>query len=120
MVLDHETWRYFIQHLDKSYEHANEEQAMKLILTEEIWKEGNMYVSYCPELDMASCGQTVDQAQKNLKEVIQINLAEAEKMGTLDDLLSEAGFLKDPFDDRGYTSKSSGRNRNKRAGSNKD
>ena len=22
---------------------------MKIRLTEEIWKEGNMYVSYCPE-----------------------------------------------------------------------
>ena len=24
---------------------------MKLKLTEEIWKEGNMYISYCPEVD---------------------------------------------------------------------
>jgi hypothetical protein len=37
---------------------------MKFKLTEELWKEGNMYVSYCPELDMASCGETVDQAKK--------------------------------------------------------
>ena len=46
---------------------------MKLKLTEELWREGNMYVSYCPELDIASCGETVDQAKKNLKEVIVIN-----------------------------------------------
>jgi predicted RNase H-like HicB family nuclease len=45
-----------------------------------------MYVSYCPELDIASCGETVDQAKKNLKEVILINLEEAQKMGTLDRL----------------------------------
>ena len=32
---------------------------MKIRLTEEIWKEGNMYVSYCPELDIASCGEDV-------------------------------------------------------------
>ena len=38
---------------------------MKLKLTEELWKEGNMYVSYCPELDIASCGETVDQAKKS-------------------------------------------------------
>ena len=61
-------------------------------LTEELWKEGNMYVSYCPELDIASCGETVDQAKKNLKEVILINLEEAQKIGTLDKLLQEAGF----------------------------
>jgi predicted RNase H-like HicB family nuclease len=65
---------------------------MKLKLTEELWKEGNMYVSYCPELDVASCGETVNQAKKNLKEVLLINLEEAQKMGTLDKLLQEAGF----------------------------
>jgi len=46
---------------------------MKLRLTEEIWKEGNMYVSYCPELDIASCGKDVQQAKKNLMEAIIIN-----------------------------------------------
>jgi hypothetical protein len=37
----------------------------KLIITQEIWKEGNMYTSYCPELDVASCGRTIEEAQKN-------------------------------------------------------
>jgi len=60
---------------------------MKFKLTEELWKEGNMYVSYCPELDIASCGETVEQAKKNLKEVILINLEETQKIGTLDKLL---------------------------------
>jgi predicted RNase H-like HicB family nuclease len=65
---------------------------VKLRLTEELWKEGNMYVSYCPELDIASCGETIDQAKKNLGEVILINLEEAQKIGTLENLLQEAGF----------------------------
>jgi len=65
---------------------------MRLKLTEELWKEGNMYVSYCPELDIASCGESVDQAKRNLKEVILINLDEARKLGTLDSLLKDAGF----------------------------
>ena len=43
---------------------------MKVKVTEEIWKEGDMYVSYCPELDIASCGKSVEEAKKNLKEVI--------------------------------------------------
>ena len=42
---------------------------MKIRLTEEIWKEGNMYVSYCPELDIVSCGKDVQQAKKNLMEL---------------------------------------------------
>ena len=67
---------------------------MRIKLTEELWKEGGMYVSYCPELDIASCGETVEQAKKNLKEVVEINLEEAKKFGTLNDLLNDAGFDK--------------------------
>ena len=52
---------------------------MKIRLTEEIWKEGNMYVSYCPELDIASCGEDVQQAKKNLMEAIFINIEETKK-----------------------------------------
>ena len=52
---------------------------MKFCLTEEIWKEGNMYVSYCPELDISSCGKNVRQAQKNLLEAIHINIEETKK-----------------------------------------
>lgn len=47
---------------------------MKIKLTEEIWKEVNMYVSYCPEFDIASCGESIEQAKDNLKEVILINI----------------------------------------------
>jgi len=65
---------------------------MKIKVTEEIWKEGNMYVSYCPELDMASCGESVEESKKNLKEVISINFEECRKMGVLNQLLQDAGF----------------------------
>ena len=65
---------------------------MKLRLTEEIWKEGNMYVSYCPELDIASCGEDVEHAKKNLLEAIVINLEETKKMGTFDQFLEECGL----------------------------
>ncbi|MEE4356583.1 MAG: hypothetical protein V2I97_08935 [Desulfococcaceae bacterium] len=65
---------------------------MKIRLTEEIWKEGNMYISYCPELDIPSCGESVEQAKKNLKEVILINIEETKKMGTFDQFLQESGF----------------------------
>ena len=68
---------------------------MKIKVTEEIWKEGNMYVSYCPELDMASCGESIEESKKNLKEVISINFAECRKMGTLNQLLQDTGFTED-------------------------
>jgi predicted RNase H-like HicB family nuclease len=63
-----------------------------LIITQEIWKEGNMYTSYCPELDVASCGRTIEEAQKNLIEVILIQLEETAKMGTLKEFLENAGY----------------------------
>ena len=65
---------------------------MKIRLTEEIWKEGNMYVSYCPELDVGSCGKDVQQAKKNLTEAIGINFEETKKLGTFDQYIEQCGF----------------------------
>jgi predicted RNase H-like HicB family nuclease len=65
---------------------------MKLRVTEEIWKEGSMFVSYCPELDVSSCGEDVGQAKKNLTEAILIMLEETKKMGTFEKLMEECGF----------------------------
>lgn len=67
---------------------------MKFRLTEEIWKEGNMYVAYCPELDISSCGGNVQEAKKNLLETVVINIEETQKMGTLDQFLEECGLEK--------------------------
>ena len=40
-------------------------------LTAVIESEGNGYVSLCPELDIASQGDTVDEARKNLVEAVE-------------------------------------------------
>ena len=37
-----------------------------------IEREGDGYVALCPELDIASQGDTVDQARKNLKEALEL------------------------------------------------
>lgn len=60
-----------------------------------ILKEDNTYVSYCPELDVSSCGGTVEQARNNLKTAVRLFLEEAGKMGTLNDILEKARFKKD-------------------------
>jgi predicted RNase H-like HicB family nuclease len=57
-----------------------------------VFKEGHIYISYCPELDVSSCGNSIDEARKNLKIAVSLFLEEAEKMGTLDDILDEAGY----------------------------
>ena len=63
-----------------------------LVITEEIWKEGNMYIAYCPKLDVVSCGKSIEEAGKNLLEVIEIQLEETARLGTLKTFLEEAGY----------------------------
>lgn len=41
-------------------------------LTAIIEREGNGYVSLCPELDLASQGDTVEQARSNLIEALEL------------------------------------------------
>lgn len=48
-----------------------------------VFLEGETYVSYCPELDVSSCGDTIEKARQNLSTAVRLFLEEAEKMGTL-------------------------------------
>lgn len=63
-----------------------------LVITEEIWKEGDVYIAYCPELDVVGCGKNIEEAGKNLLEVIEIQLEETARLGTLKTFLEEAGY----------------------------
>lgn len=48
-------------------------------LTAFIEREGDGYVSLCPELDIASQGDSVEQARANLKEAVELFLETASK-----------------------------------------
>ncbi len=50
---------------------------MNYQLTAVIEREGNGYVSLCPELDIASQGATIEEARANLIEAIQLFLETA-------------------------------------------
>ena len=41
-------------------------------LTAIIEREGDGFVALCPELDIASQGETVDQSRKNLQEALEL------------------------------------------------
>jgi predicted RNase H-like HicB family nuclease len=41
-------------------------------LTAIIEREGDGYVALCPEVDVASQGDTVDEARNNLKEALEL------------------------------------------------
>ncbi len=42
-----------------------------------IEREEDMYVALCPELDIASQGETIEESRKNLKEAIELFLETA-------------------------------------------
>ena len=42
-----------------------------------IERDGNIYVAHCPELDIASQGQSVAEARSNLTEAIELFLEAA-------------------------------------------
>ncbi len=41
-------------------------------LTAIIEREGNGYVSLCPEVDVASQGDTIEEARRNLSEALEL------------------------------------------------
>ena len=67
---------------------------MEIQFTTQIFKEGRTFVAYTRELDLSSCGGTRQKALHNLKESVRLFLDEAGKMGTLEQIIAEAGYLK--------------------------
>ncbi|MBS3909297.1 MAG: hypothetical protein KGZ93_06685 [Actinobacteria bacterium] len=65
---------------------------MNLQLTIEIWKKGTWYLARTPELDFISQGETVEEAKKNLLEVVKMQFREMGDLGTLEEYLAEHGF----------------------------
>ena len=65
----------------------------QLTFTIQIFREGKSFVAYNPELDVSSCGSTVEKAKINIKDAISGFLKSAAKIGTLREILEEAGYI---------------------------
>ena len=52
---------------------------MKRQVTAIIEREGDGYVALCPELDIASQGNTIEQARDNLREALELFLETASR-----------------------------------------
>lgn len=64
----------------------------ELILTCVVKREQRGgYSALCPELDVASRGDTLEEAQKNLQEAVTGHLQTARQEGLLDDILQRLG-----------------------------
>jgi predicted RNase H-like HicB family nuclease len=59
-----------------------------------IFREGDVYVALCPELELSSFGDDIESAKESFKEALAAFLEECEALGTLDEVLDESGFVK--------------------------
>jgi len=62
--------------------------AVEIVVT----KEGNQYSSWCPELDIASCGNSPEEAVKNLGDALELYLDTLEQEGERKQILKERGL----------------------------
>lgn len=70
----------------------NQSRLPEIDFTAHVWKEGPTYVSYSPELDVSSCGDSVAEARARLREAVSLFLEECSRRGTLEAILAESGF----------------------------
>ena len=54
-----------------------------VVLTGYVEQEDHLFVSHCPELGVASCGETAEEALDNLEEAITVHLEALEEIGEL-------------------------------------
>jgi len=68
---------------------------MKIALKIVIFQEEDVYVALAPEINVSSFGDTIKEAEESIKEAIELFFEECQRMGTLEQVLEEAGFLQD-------------------------
>ena len=63
-----------------------------IIFRVEVFEEGGQFVGLCPELEVSSFGDTEEEAEAALKEAVRLFVEQCDEMGTLGEVLEEAGF----------------------------
>lgn len=65
---------------------------MNIDYTVQIWQEGAQFIAHAMPLDIMSSGATPQQAREALQEAVELFFATASELGTLSDILAEAGY----------------------------
>lgn len=65
-----------------------------IVVRAEIFREGHLYLGVCPDLSVSSFGETMEDAKSALREAVEAFLEECETIGTLEEVLEEAGFVR--------------------------
>lgn len=66
----------------------------RIIVRAEVFREGDLYVAVCPDLDVSSFGESPEEAKRSLREALEAFVEECASMGTLEEVLEEAGFAR--------------------------
>lgn len=66
--------------------------ARRIVLRAEFFREDDLYIGLAPELDVSSFGERLEEAKRSLEEAVLAFVEECEAMGTLEEVLREAGF----------------------------
>jgi len=76
-----------------------------LVYRAEVFKEDEQFVAICPELNVSSFGDSIEEAKKSLRDAIDLFLQECESMGTIGEVLRESGFTPDSTDSERWVSR---------------
>ena len=66
--------------------------AFQFCLPVQIWQEHGHFVAFCPVLQVTSYGDNRQDAQKNIKEAVELFLEVCVEDGTLSEVLRECGM----------------------------
>lgn len=61
----------------------------------EVFKEDDSFVALCPELNVSSFGDSVEEAKKSLLEAVEAFVEECAELGSLEEVLVESGFTRE-------------------------
>ena len=64
-----------------------------ITLRANLHRERNQWIGWCPDLDVTSQGVSRPDAERNLREAVELFLETCQEMGTLEEVLREAGLL---------------------------
>ena len=67
----------------------------KLLLNVIVKHEDKGYSVICSELNVASQGETFEEAIDSIKEAVELYIESAEEVGTLDEVLERLGLTRD-------------------------
>jgi predicted RNase H-like HicB family nuclease len=67
---------------------------VKIELQIDYFEEDGVIVALSPELQVSSFGNTLAEAEKSVKEALELFFEGCESLGTLNEVLEESGFKK--------------------------